>query len=117
MALFDAYVMVDWSGAATPCRGKDSIWYAVLLRDGAETRQTALENPSTRQQATEELCDRLAALVADGRRVLAGFDFPFGYPCGTAERLGINGGFAICGCHRPSRSGSSPAQGRSAARR
>lgn len=91
MALFDAYVMVDWSGAATPRRGKDSIWYSVLLRDGDKSRQTALENPPTRQQATEELCDRLAALVADGRRVLAGFDFPFGYPCGTAERLGIKG--------------------------
>ncbi len=91
MALFDAYVMVDWSGASTPRRGKDSIWYSVLLRDGGETRQTALENPSTRHQATEELCGRLAALVADGRRVLAGFDFPFGYPCGTADRLGIKG--------------------------
>lgn len=91
MALFDAYVMVDWSGASTPRRGKDSIWYSVLLRDGSKTRHTALENPSTRHQATEELCDRLAALIADGRRVLAGFDFPFGYPCGTSDRLGITG--------------------------
>ena len=83
--------MVDWSAASSPKVGSDSIWYRILLRDGATLRQAALENPATRRQATTELCDRLAELLGRGRRVLAGFDFPFGYPCGTAARLGIRG--------------------------
>ena len=86
--LFDAYVMVDWSAASVPRRGRDSIWYAVLGRRANGARLEALENPPTRAQATEELSVRLAALIDSGRRVLAGFDFPFGFPCGTAARLG-----------------------------
>ena len=31
--LFDAYVMVDWSAAATPKLGKDGVWIGVLKRD------------------------------------------------------------------------------------
>ena len=89
--LFDAYAMVDWSAASSPKRGPDSIWYRILLRDGAALRQFALENPATRQQATTELCDHLTELLTQGRRVLAGFDFPFGYPSGTAAQLGIRG--------------------------
>ena len=89
--LFDAYVMVDWSAASQPRRGKDSIWYTVLIRDGATTTRTALENPSTRHQATAELIDRLHGLLGEGRRVLVGFDFPFGFPDGTASRLGVTG--------------------------
>lgn len=87
MPRFDAYVTVDWSAASVPRRGADSIWYAVIVRDGSRLRQRALANPPTRAQATAELGDWLAALLADGRRVLAGFDFPFGFPAGTARRL------------------------------
>lgn len=89
--LFDAYVMVDWSAASVPRRGRDSIWYAVLRHETSGLRLEALENPPTRGQATSELCARLTALLGDGRRVLAGFDFPLGFPCGTAARLGLRG--------------------------
>jgi hypothetical protein len=89
--LFDAYVMVDWSAAGRPRRGRDSIWYAVLDHDGPGPRLAALENPPTRHQATEELAARLTDLLDAGRRVLAGFDFPFGFPAGTAARLGFDG--------------------------
>lgn len=89
--LFDAYVMVDWSAAGVPRRGRDSIWYAVLRHDTAGLRLEALENPPTRDQATRELCARLAGLLDVGERVLAGFDFPLGFPCGTAARLGFRG--------------------------
>jgi hypothetical protein len=89
--LFDAYVMVDWSAAGVPRRGRDSIWYAVLGADESSARLEALENPPTRAEATDALCMRLAALLGAGKRVLAGFDFPFGFPCGTAARLGLRG--------------------------
>ena len=89
--LFDAYVMVDWSAASRPRRGKDSIWYTVLLRDGATTTRPILANPPTRHQATAELIECLSGLIGEGRRVLAGFDFPFGFPDGTAARLGVTG--------------------------
>lgn len=91
MTLFNAYLMVDWSGASSPRSGKDSIWYALLIRRGNEIDLEAIENPATRARATEELGDRLAALAAAGQRVLLGFDFPFGYPAGTAQRLGLGG--------------------------
>jgi hypothetical protein len=31
--LFSAYVIVDWSAAAKPTTGADSIWIGVLKRD------------------------------------------------------------------------------------
>ncbi len=91
MPLFDAYLMVDWSAAAKPAKGKDSIWWALLQRQDGETRLTRRENPATRAEATASIADMLESLAAAGQRVLVGFDFPFGYPAGTAERLGMPG--------------------------
>jgi precorrin-8X/cobalt-precorrin-8 methylmutase len=95
--LFDVYVVVDWSAAGRPRQGRDSIWYAVVRTatdDRADRRAAAilaLENPPTRAAATQALADLLAGLADDGCRVLAGFDFPFGFPAGTAARLGFRG--------------------------
>ena len=91
MALFDAYLMVDWSAAAKPATGRDSIWWALLQRQDGETRLTRRENPATRAAATAAIADTLESLAVAGQRVLVGFDFPFGYPAGTAERLGMPG--------------------------
>jgi len=91
MPLFDVYVMVDWSAAATRKRGKDSIWIGAFERHGSVLAQLALENPETRSEATERLCALLTRCLENGQRVLAGFDFPFGYPAGMCDRLGING--------------------------
>ena len=55
-------------------------------RDGTET---LLENPPTRHAAKSVLWELLAEAVRSGERVLAGFDFPFGYPSGFAARLGL----------------------------
>jgi precorrin-8X/cobalt-precorrin-8 methylmutase len=87
--------MVDWSAASAPRLGRDSIWIATAERGaergtGKAARRTALVNLRTRAEAAGWLEARLAALAAKGR-VLAGFDFPFGYPAGTAARLGLNG--------------------------
>jgi hypothetical protein len=82
--------MVDWSAASAPRIGRDSIWIAVAERRGRASRRTDLVNLRTRAEASSWLEARLAALAKKGR-VLVGFDFPFGYPAGTAARLGLNG--------------------------
>ena len=41
----------------------------------------------TRHDAVESLAAFIARELDAGRRVLAGFDFPFGYPAGVAKRL------------------------------
>jgi len=92
MALFDCYLMVDWSAASWPKRGRDSIWLGLTTRrsDGRLNLATP-ENPATRAAATARIADIVAKQVAHGRRVLVGFDFPFGYPAGTARALGLPG--------------------------
>ena len=92
MALFDSYVMVDWSAESRPKLGADSIWLAQLRRrtDGAwDVAPPA--NPPTRAEAAVSIGTILDAERATGRRVLIGFDFPLGYPQGFAARLGLAG--------------------------
>jgi precorrin-8X/cobalt-precorrin-8 methylmutase len=74
---FDSYVVVDWSAASQPKTGKDSIWIAVA---GADARPP--QNPPTRAEAAALVRELLVDLVGRGRRVLVGFDFPYGYPHG-----------------------------------
>ncbi|MEO1330020.1 MAG: cobalamin biosynthesis protein CbiG [Pseudomonadota bacterium] len=82
---FDAVVMVDWSSAAVPRLGADSIWLA-LARVGAGSLDR-LENIPTRAAAIDAVEGIARAEAAAGRRVLIGFDFPFGYSAGTAAAL------------------------------
>lgn len=91
MPLFDAYLMVDWSAAGRPVRGRDSIWLGLTVRHAGGCRVARLENPATRAAATARIAEIAAGLVARGRRLLLGFDFPFGYPAGTARTLGLPG--------------------------
>ncbi|HYM71373.1 MAG TPA: hypothetical protein VET89_00210 [Stellaceae bacterium] len=84
--MFDTFLIVDWSAARTPKTGRDSIWICRHAPDG-ET----VANPPTRHAARLMLAEMLAAAMARGERVLAGFDFPFGYPAGFAARLGLHG--------------------------
>ena len=86
--LFDAYLIVDWSSNSTPKKGADSIWLGWTRRaDGsAETR-----NPSTRAEACGMVLDLLRRWVAEGDRILVGFDFAYGYPRGLAKALGLAG--------------------------
>lgn len=83
---FDDVVIVDWSASSKPKLGRDSIWIG-------HASATAVEplNAATRGQAARLLVDRLVGLIRGGRRVLVGFDFPYGYPRGTADRLGLTG--------------------------
>ena len=90
--LFDAYVMADWSAAAVPATGADSIWIAAAERDSeGALAPPRLVNPPTRQAAVAYLADHLSDLIARDRTVLAGFDFAFGYPAGFARMLRRDG--------------------------
>ena len=86
-AVFDAYVMVDWSASSAPKTGADSIWICVLERQGTDLAPVRLTNPPTRCEAVEFLADLLSDLIARDRVVLVGLDFAFGYPAGFARRL------------------------------
>ncbi|HYG26260.1 MAG TPA: cobalamin biosynthesis protein CbiG [Caulobacteraceae bacterium] len=88
--LFSAYVMIDWSAASSPKAGKDSIWIGVIKRDIRFRPTFEAFNPVTRQEAMAQLDAILADLKRRGERALIGFDFPLGYPAGTAERLKVS---------------------------
>jgi len=85
--LFSAYVMVDWSAAAAPRTGKDSIWIGVIKRDIRFRPTFEAVNPATREAAMTALRDILADLRRRGERVLIGVDFALGFPEGTAAGL------------------------------
>lgn len=81
----DTVIMVDWSArsARSPAkRSKDAIY--VAERTGGLAHVTYCR---TRAEATHHLTARFEAALAEGRRVLAGFDFPFAYPAGFATAL------------------------------
>ena len=85
--LFDAYAMVDWSAAAVPATGADSVWIASAERRNGALTPLRLANPRTRREAVALLADLLSDLVARDCVTLVGFDFAFGYPVGFAQRL------------------------------
>ena len=86
MTIFHTHVIVDWSARSSPSPARptrDAIWWAAA-RDGV------VEEPvyaRTRHDAVERLADLIATELDADRRVLVGFDFPFGYPAGVAAHL------------------------------
>ncbi len=86
MTIFHTHVIVDWSARSKPSPARatrDAIWWAVA-RDGI------VDEPAyarTRHDAVERLAALIAAELDAARRVLIGFDFPFGYPAGVAAHL------------------------------
>ncbi|MCY4012627.1 MAG: hypothetical protein OXG82_07935 [Gammaproteobacteria bacterium] len=95
MRLFDTHIVVDWSARSKPSPAKptrDAIWWA-LARDGVVARPAYVR---TRHAAINRLARLIAAERAARRRVLVGFDFPFGYPAGVALHLtGRGSAFAL----------------------
>ncbi|MGE0595226.1 MAG: cobalamin biosynthesis protein CbiG [Hyphomonadaceae bacterium] len=89
--LFQAYVMVDWSAAAKPATGADSIWIGVLKRNVRFQMAFESHNPATRAEAEKLLNGLLEELRRKSERVLLGFDFPLGFPKGTAAALKLEG--------------------------
>ena len=82
---FDTVIIVDWSGGKDrgPSPKKDAIWAAAATEAGTEPA-VYLRN---RAVAEEWIADRIASDLAAGRRVMVGFDFPFGFPAGFAKVL------------------------------
>lgn len=89
--LFSAYVIVDWSAAAKPATGADSVWIGVLKRDVRFRMSFESHNPATRQEAEKVLATVLDDLKKRGERALLGFDFPLGFPRGFADALKLAG--------------------------
>jgi len=87
MPLFDRILIVDWSGAGQPVTGKNSLWACLARREGDGHAIDWIENFPTRHAFMQRLEAVVGAAVAEGQRLLCGFDFAFGYPAGTAERL------------------------------
>lgn len=87
--LFDAYMVVDWSAAAKPTTGANSIWIGLRARDARLKFQFTSVNPKTRLEARTLINELLEKLIARGDKVLVGFDFAFGYPRGTAAAAGL----------------------------
>ncbi len=82
MRHFDRHVVVDWSSRAVPSPerpSRDAIWAGVA---GEAPRYFR-----TRAAVMDWLGTWLGQERAAGRRVLVGFDFPFGYPRGFAAAL------------------------------
>jgi len=86
---FDAYVMVDWSSSSQPVRGNDSIWIAMGQWSGQTFTADEPVNIPTRIEAVDKLTRKLIQWKGEGKRVLVGFDFAFGYPAGFARALGL----------------------------
>jgi len=85
MSDVDTIIMVDWSARSVPSparRTKDAIYIAEV-----SPGRRCVTYCRTRAEATAHLAARFDAALADGRRVLAGFDFPFAYPRGFAGAL------------------------------
>jgi hypothetical protein len=89
--LFSAYIIVDWSAAAKPTTGADSIWIGVLKRDLRFRMAFESYNPATRGEAEKQLATILEDLRKRGERALIGFDFPLGFPRGFAAALNLAG--------------------------
>jgi hypothetical protein len=89
--LFSAYVIVDWSAAAKPTTGADSVWIGVLKRDVRFRMTFESFNAPTRAEAEKRLNLILEDLKKRSERALLGFDFPLGFPRGFAEALKLPG--------------------------
>jgi hypothetical protein len=93
MPLFDTYIFVDWSakhGLLPREPAADGIWI------GECTLGTSC-NPTTtycrsRHDAISQVLSRLVDHLKQQRRVLVGFDFPYGYPRGFCRALGLDSG-------------------------
>lgn len=89
--LFDAYVIADWTAAEGKKLGENSVWIGVAKRDVRFRLYTETHNVATRAEGEALLTSILAEHRKRGDRVFLGFDFSFGYPVGTAERLALTG--------------------------
>ncbi len=86
MPLFDAYIMVDWSGGDRRRAGKqDCIWIA---HGPAIASALTIVSPPSRTEAEQLIRSQLETVVGSAKgRVLLSADFGYGYPAGFASLL------------------------------
>lgn len=82
-------MIVDWSAAAKPTSGANSIWIGIRARNARLKFQFTSVNPKTRLEARKLIIELAQKLIARGDRLLIGFDFALGYPAGTADAIGL----------------------------
>ena len=88
MPSFDHFIAIDWSSRAQPSPSKptkDAIWLAEAAADGKLTTKYF----RTRAACAAYVEKRLLRLSKQGKTVLVGWDFVFGYPAGLGRALKI----------------------------
>lgn len=94
MPLFDSYIIVDWSASNTR-HPADPVPDAPWTGELTPGEQLAGETyHRTRQAAVDHVRERLLHHTQLNRRILVGFDFPYGYPRGLSLSLGLPDGNA-----------------------
>lgn len=91
MAIFDFYIMVDWSGGNSRAANRaHCIWIA---QGAGEDPQPATESPRSRTEAIDRVIQLTCQFLQTNHngRVLACLDFAFGYPRGFAQHLPAEG--------------------------
>jgi molybdopterin-guanine dinucleotide biosynthesis protein B len=92
MPLFDAYIFVDWSavnGVQPQRPTADAVWCGELIPNLNFQQETYHQ---TRNDGASHVINALLAHIKEKRRVLVGFDFPYGYPSGFASALNLPSG-------------------------
>nr|WP_221212426.1 cobalamin biosynthesis protein CbiG [Brevundimonas lenta] len=89
--MFDAVIIADWTAAEGKKLGDQSVWIGVAKRDVRFRLYSETHNVATRAEGEALLNKLISEHRKRGDRVLVGFDFNFGYPVGTAERLKLTG--------------------------
>lgn len=86
MSLFDAYMMIDWSGSDRRRGGRaDCIWIAHGL---ATSAKPSTVSPPSRTGAEQLIRAQIESIVAANKgRVLVCADFGYGYPAGFSSLL------------------------------
>lgn len=91
MPLFDAYVFVDWSagnGFTSPTPQANAVWVGEFVPSHRRPPITSYHR--SRYSAANQVNAFLHNCIKQERRVLVGFDFPYGYPSGLTAALGLN---------------------------
>lgn len=87
MAIFDFYIMVDWSGGnSRTANRRNCIWIA---QGAGNEEHPATESPRSRTEAIDRVIHLTCQFLEPNPqgRVLACFDFAFAYPRGFAQHL------------------------------
>ncbi len=84
---FDRIIVADWSASSAPSPARpsaDAIWIGTAEAGGGAV---STSYHRTRAEAEAALHAAVEQALAEGTRLLMGFDFPFGYPAGFAAAV------------------------------